>query len=91
MTTPELAGQSHFAEYGAIAVIVVLTATVVFALMTAPDTPRYGPSDLTTDLGKLAQVYGAYVWAFLLLAGALTAMRRAGEPVPGKEPASAEG
>jgi hypothetical protein len=69
----------------------IATLILAFALMTATDTPRYGPSDLTTDLGKLAQVYGAYVWAFLLLAGALTAMLRAGEPVPGKEPASAEG
>jgi NADH-quinone oxidoreductase subunit A len=31
--TPVLAGQSHFAEYGSIAVIAVLTAAVVFTLM----------------------------------------------------------
>ena len=54
MTTPELAGQSHFAEYGAIAVIVVLTATVVFALMTGVRIITRVLSGIRTTPGKLS-------------------------------------
>jgi len=54
MTTPVLAGQSHYAEYGSIAVIVVLMAAVVFALMTAVRIVTRVVGGIRTTPGKLS-------------------------------------
>jgi NADH-quinone oxidoreductase subunit A len=54
MTTPVLAGQSHYAEYGSIAVIIVLTVVVVFALMTAVRLITRVLSGIRTTPGKLS-------------------------------------
>jgi len=52
--TPVLAGQSHFAEYGSIAVIAVLTAAVVFTLMTLVRIITRVFSRIQTTPGKLS-------------------------------------
>jgi NADH-quinone oxidoreductase subunit A len=54
MTTPVLAGQSHYAEDGSIAVIIVLTVVVVFALMTAVRLITRVLSGIRTTPGKLS-------------------------------------
>jgi len=52
--TPVLAGQSHFAEYGSIAVIAVLTAAVVFTLMSLVKIVTRVFSRIRTTPGKLS-------------------------------------
>jgi len=52
--TPVLAGQSHFAEYGSIAVIAILTAAVVFTLMTLVRIITRVFSRIQTTPGKLS-------------------------------------
>lgn len=52
--TPVLAGQSHFAEYGSIAVIAVLTAAVVFTLMSIVKIITRIFSRIRTTPGKLS-------------------------------------
>ena len=52
--TPELAGQSHFAEYGSIAVIAILAAVVVFTLMSLVKVITRVFSRIETTPGKLS-------------------------------------
>src|ERR1035437_4341179 len=52
--TPVLAGQSHFAEYGSIAVIAILTAAVVFTLMSLVRIITRVFSRIQTTPGKLS-------------------------------------
>lgn len=52
--TPVLAGQSHFAEYGSIAVIAILTAAVVFTLMSLVKVITRVFSRIRTTPGKLS-------------------------------------
>jgi NADH-quinone oxidoreductase subunit A len=52
--TPVLAGQSHFAEYASIAVIAVLTAAVVFTLMSLVRIITRVFSRIETTPGKLS-------------------------------------
>jgi len=52
--TPVLAGQSHFAEYGSIAVIAILAAVVVFTLMSLVKVITRVFSRIETTPGKLS-------------------------------------
>ena len=52
--TPVLAGQSHFAEYGSIAVIAILAAVVVFTLMSLVKVITRVFSRIQTTPGKLS-------------------------------------
>jgi hypothetical protein len=54
---------------------------VVVLLMLATGTPgSSGPWSVLDESGKMAQVYGAYVWAYLVLVAALVVVLRRPSP-----------
>jgi hypothetical protein len=59
------------------------TLAAATLLMAATST---GPAGWWTELGKRSEVYGAYVWAYVLLAAALVVLLRRGEPAPSTDP-----
>jgi hypothetical protein len=70
-----------------------LIGTLVAAavLMTVTSTGSESEHTMQMSPGKLAQVYGAYVWAYILLGAALVVLLRVKELAPAAEERAQEG